>query len=106
MIFTNEPMAFQTYIIELLKLIQLKEIIIKEENVILTKHCYHSNDYQDFKICAKFEPCAFMIYEYNITRELTDNEKDIIKKLSLDELPETVNEDSVHGKELTICVKC
>lgn len=47
-----------------------------------------------------------MIYEYNITRELTDNEKDIIKKLSLDELPETVNEDSVHRKELTICVKC
>ena len=47
-----------------------------------------------------------MTYEYNITRELTDNEKDIIKKLSLDELPETVNKDSVHGKELTICVKC
>ena len=92
----DEPMAFQIYTTELLKLTQLKEIII----VIIAIH------YQNFKICAKFEPWAFMIYEYNITRELTDNEKDIIKKLSLDELPETVNEDSVHGKELTICVKC
>ena len=48
MIFMNKPMPFQLYITELLKLIQLKNIIIKADYVVQTKHCYHSNDYQDF----------------------------------------------------------
>lgn len=48
MIFMDEPMAFQIYTTELLKLTQLKEIIIKAENVNLTKHCYHSNSLSKF----------------------------------------------------------
>ena len=68
MIFTEEPMAFQIYVKELLNLIQSKKVKITSENVLLKEHCYDSNKYQDHKKCAIFDHSAFMIYKYNIKK--------------------------------------
>ena len=65
MIFTEEPMAFQIYVKELLNLIQFKRITVFK-NIKQTQHCYHSNEYQNHKKCVIFEPTTFMIYEYNM----------------------------------------
>ena len=100
MVFTKEPMAFQIYIKKLLKLVESSKIATDAKNVIQTKHCYHSNEYQDHKKCVIFEPYIFMLYEYDITKNLTDNQKDIILQLCLEEIPEQVDQNNIHVKEL------
>ena len=58
MIFTKEPIQFEFYVKQLLKIIHTVQIG-NLEHVVPTKHCYHSNDYQDHKKCTVFEPSAF-----------------------------------------------
>ena len=68
MIFTEEPMAFQIYVKELLNLIQFKRITVFK-NIKQTQHCYHSNEYQNHKKCVISELTTFMIYEYHIKKK-------------------------------------
>ena len=70
------------------------------KNIKQTQHCYHSNEYLNHKKCIIFEPTTFVIYEYNIKKNLTDNEQDKIPQIVLEEIPKSVDQNSTHGKEL------
>lgn len=95
MFFTKEPMQFEFYVKQLSKLMQ-NITVPKLDHVVPTKHCYHSNDYQDHRKCAVFEPTTFIIYEFEIKRYVTDKERDELKQIAWNKVPQSLrNNDRV-----------
>lgn len=94
--FTEEHMMFQKYILKSLNLWEGKKGIFKPMNLQITKHFYHSNEYQDHKKCVIFEPESFHIYSYEIRRKLTKKQKEEIRNLCTESVHEKVNMNDIH----------
>ena len=73
-----------------------KKGIFKHMNLQITKHFYHSNEYQDHKKCVIFEPESFHIYSYEIRRKLTKKQKEEIRNLCTESVHEKVNMNDIH----------
>lgn len=93
-------MQFEYYTKEISILKQETQLPVILENIEVKEYCCHSDEYQDHKACAVFEPSAFMIYEYDIKRYVTNNEKEEIQKITLKEVPENADKEDRVVKEL------
>ena len=63
MVFTNNPLIFEKCIKQLFIMLNDKNITIKDDFIVISNLCYHSDHYQDKPRYAVFEPTTYMFYE-------------------------------------------
>ena len=77
-----------------------KSIIIKDDFIIISNYCYHSDEYQAKPKCVVFQPITYMFYEIPKVRRLTDNEKLILSEIATNEIPESIDQTTHEEREM------
>ena len=101
MVFTNNTITFEKCIRQLLLMLNDKNIIIiKDDFIIISNLCYHSDHYQDKPKCVVFQPVTYMFYEIPKVRKLTDNEKLTLNEMTTKAVPKNIDQTSYEGKRM------
>ena len=100
MVFTNNPMTFERSIRQLMVMVNDKNIIIKDDLIVISNLCYHSDNYQDKSRCVVFQSTTYMFYEIPKLRNLTDSEKLKLNEIALNTVPKNINQTSDEGKKM------